>query len=66
MKKTRLKLAGSVVRMRDNEIPNRITNYNMEGERRVRRPKIILIDVNGDMRKAGVRHWRKVGEDRDG
>jgi hypothetical protein len=66
MKKTRLDLAGHVVRMLDNEIPNRITNYNREGETRVRRPKTCLMDANDDMRKAGVRHWRKEGEDRDG
>jgi hypothetical protein len=52
--------------MRDNEIPNRITNYNREGETRVRRPKTSLMDVNDDMRKAGVRHWRKEDEDRFG
>jgi hypothetical protein len=52
--------------MSDNEISNRITNYIREGETGVRSPRTILMDVNGDMRKAGVRYWRKEGEDRDG
>jgi hypothetical protein len=62
----RLNLAGHVERMRGNEIPNRITNYNREGEKRVRRPKTSLMDVNDDMRKACVRHWRKEDGDRNG
>jgi hypothetical protein len=66
MKKTRLKLAGPVVRMRDSEIRNRITNYNREGETSIRRPKTILVDVNDDTREVGVRHWRKECEVRDG
>jgi hypothetical protein len=52
--------------MCDNEIPNRITHYSKEGETRVKRPKTSLMDVNDDMREAGIRHWRKEGEDRDG
>ena len=66
MKKTRLDLSGHVVGMHGSEIPNRITSYNREGEKIVRRPKTSLMDVNDDMRKAGVRHWRKEGEDRNG
>jgi len=66
MKKKRPNLAGHVVRMCDNEIPSRITNYNREGEKRLRRPKTILMGVNDDMRNAGVRHWRKEDEDRNG
>jgi len=65
-KKTRLNLAGHLVRICDNEIPNRITNYNRKGEKRLRRPKTSLMDVDDDMRKAGVRHWKIEDEDRNG
>jgi len=66
IKKTRLNLAGHGVRMCDIEIPNRITNYNRVGEKILRRPKTSLMDVDVDVRKAGVRHWRKEDEDRNG
>jgi hypothetical protein len=66
MKKTRLNLAGHMVGLSDSEIPNRITNCNREGETRVSWHKTILMDVNDDKRKVGVRHWKKEDEDRNG
>jgi hypothetical protein len=42
-------------------------NYNLEGKRRVGRPKARWIDAaDKHMRKAGVRNWKIEAKDRDG
>jgi hypothetical protein len=52
MKIVRLRWAGHVIRMIDSEMPKRIMNYNVEGKRRVGRPKARWSDaVEKDMRK---------------
>ena len=66
MKVRRRRSTGHVIRMRGSEMPNRIMNYNPDGKTRVGRYKVRWIDVNNDMRKAGVRLWRKEGEVGDG
>jgi hypothetical protein len=49
--------AGYVLRLTNSEMPERIMNCNPEGKRKVARLKARWIDVNNDMRKAGVRKW---------
>jgi hypothetical protein len=66
MKRVRLRWAGHVIRMCDNEMPKRIMNYNLQGKRSVQWPKARRIDAaEKDMRKAGVRNWRTEAKDRD-
>lgn len=63
----RLRWAGHVQRMSDDAIPKRIRVLQLEGCRKVGRPKGRWIDgVNGDAKRLGIRNWWTVSMDRQG
>jgi len=62
---SRLRWAGHVVRMDDNELPRKILWTNPGGQRGSGRPKSRWIDgVQEDTRKLGCRNWRAGGQER--
>lgn len=65
IKSSRLKWAGHVVRMHDNELPKKILWTNRGGQRERKRPNSRWTDeVQEDARNLGCRNWRVDAEDR--
>jgi hypothetical protein len=64
---TRLRWAGHIVRMQDNQPCKKINLDKPEGRRRVGRPNLRWMDgVTKDAERLGVRNWRIKARDRDG
>jgi hypothetical protein len=67
MKSARLRWAGHVARMDDNEPPRKVLLGNPGGQWRRGRPKLRWEDgVEEDVRKLGCRNWRMAARNRDG
>jgi hypothetical protein len=67
VKSARLRWAGHVARMDDNEPPRKVLLGNPGGQRRWGRPKLRWEDgVEEDVRKLGCRNWRMAARNRDG
>jgi len=65
IKSSRLRWAGHVVRMDDNELPKKMLWTNPGGQRGGGRPKSICIDgVEEDAMKLVCRNWRADAQDR--
>ncbi|PSN43615.1 hypothetical protein C0J52_16375 [Blattella germanica] len=66
IKQERIRWAGHVQRMSDTRTAKKIFIGKLEGRRRRGRPRKRWIDdVEEDLRKMGVRCWRRKAEDRD-
>jgi hypothetical protein len=66
VKSARLRWAGHVARMDDNEPPRKVLLGNPGGQRRRGRPKLRWEDgVEEDVRKLGCRNWRMAARNRD-
>ena len=67
IKAGRLGWLGHVERMSEERVPKKVLNYKPDGHRAVGRPKKRWIDdVSADLRKIGIRNWKRKAQDRDG
>jgi hypothetical protein len=66
IKIARLRWAGHLHRMSDNEMPRRSMECKQEGRRSVGRPRLRWKDgVEDDLRKLNVKNWWTVAKDRE-
>ena len=66
IKTARLCWAGHIIRMEEDNPTKKLTLLKPEGSRRIGRPKLRWMDgVEEDLRKIGVRAWRRRALDRD-
>jgi hypothetical protein len=64
MRVARLRWAGHVQRMEDEQMPKRLLYAKTSGRRNVGRPRSRwLDDVNTDARRMGIRMWRRKASD---
>ena len=66
IKISRLRWAGHIIRMEEDNPVRKLTLLKPEGSRRVGRPKLRWMDgIEEDLRKIGTRAWRRRALDRD-
>jgi hypothetical protein len=66
IKISRLRWAGHVIRLEDQNPARRVFAAVVEGRRQKGRPKLRWEDgVTGDAKKLGERHWRSAARNRD-
>jgi len=66
IRKRRLHWIGHVERMEESRIPIKLIHSNPEGRRRTGRPRKWWVeDVEEDLRKMGVRGWRRKAKEKN-